>query len=76
MASLVFSPSRLRAARDAAELPRDKAAVFAGLSSAALENWELGRSKPDAARLASLCEVLGIDMGSLFVPTSLDGIPA
>jgi transcriptional regulator with XRE-family HTH domain len=67
VALLVFSPEKLRAAREAAGLPRDRAAVHAGLSIATLQGWEAGRSVPDSRLLANLCALLGVSMDSLFV---------
>ena len=67
MASLRFSPSRLREARERAHLPRDRAAVAASIASATLEAWERGRAVPDSAKLANLCAVLDISMADLFV---------
>jgi transcriptional regulator with XRE-family HTH domain len=74
VAQLRFSPSRLRAAREAAGLPRDRAAVFSGFSTAALDGWESGRSTPDSAKLANLCALLGIEMGSLFEEVELEEV--
>ena len=52
-----LDPDRLKAARG--DRPREEIALAAGVTTRTLENWESGRSEPDASQLAVIAHVTG-----------------
>lgn len=55
-----FSPKWVRADRKRLGLSAKDYAVLVGVSSLTIYNWEHGKSKPNAARLAAWAEVRGL----------------
>lgn len=51
---------RLRAARREAGLTQREVARQLGIAAASVAQWEIGRSRPDIARLARLAELYGV----------------
>jgi transcriptional regulator with XRE-family HTH domain len=60
-----FSPTRLRAARDAAGLSPAVLARAAGISRSAVSKYLSGQSSPQPAQLEALAGALGVPPGSL-----------
>ena len=58
--------ARLRAARQANGFTLDQLAVAAGLTKGFLSRVERDETSPSVATLITLCEVMSIDVGSLF----------
>lgn len=61
-----FDPEKLRLARKAAGLSRDRLAADADISSATVGLLERGSVDPRSETVAKLANALGIDPGSLF----------
>jgi transcriptional regulator with XRE-family HTH domain len=59
---------KLRIARAQAGLTQKELAQAAGFSRAAMSDYEVGRSEPDAERLAAIAHALGVQV-SFFFPT-------
>jgi DNA-binding transcriptional regulator YiaG len=58
--SLRFSPKWVKADRKRLGLSAKDYALLVGVSSLTIYNWEAGKSKPNAERLAAWAEVRGI----------------
>ncbi|EWT03617.1 XRE family transcriptional regulator [Intrasporangium oryzae NRRL B-24470] len=58
--------ARLRAARQASGLTLDQLALAAGLTKGFLSRVERDETSPSVASLITLCQVMSIDVGSLF----------
>jgi transcriptional regulator with XRE-family HTH domain len=58
-------PSRLRAAREARALSRERLAAAAGMSSRTIARAELGEAQPVPAIVAALATALGVEVESL-----------
>lgn len=78
----VFSPERLREARERASLTQEQVAQRAGLTRATVQNVERGRRAPQGYVLARLAQACGVSIDSLFVreadnlrPTDADPCP-
>lgn len=68
--SLAFGP-RLRAARISLGLTLDQLAASCDLSKGFLSRIERDDASPSVATLVALCEVMKLDVGSLFTPPVL-----
>jgi transcriptional regulator with XRE-family HTH domain len=66
MPAYAFSPRRLREARAAAGLRRERVAAEIGRSAFSYTAYELGRTAPAADLVAAMANVLGIPPGELF----------
>jgi transcriptional regulator with XRE-family HTH domain len=62
---LFISPTRLRAAREAAGLSRERAAVAIGRSYRSICQYEDGYNRPPANVLLALAEVYGVSVEDL-----------
>lgn len=62
--------SRLRAARRAQQLTIDQLAVATGLTKGFISRIERDMTSPSVATLVSLCEVLNVSIGDLFVSSA------
>jgi transcriptional regulator with XRE-family HTH domain len=71
---VTFSGERLRAAREAAGLSREHVAIELHRGMLTVARWETGHVSPNAAQLAELSRVLGVEVGELFAP--VEGGPA
>lgn len=72
--------ARIRGARKAQGLTLEQVAKTAGLTKGFLSRLERDETSPSVATLVQLCQVLSLDIGSLFaepevVKISLDGAP-
>lgn len=58
--------SRIKSAREAANLYQDTLAEMIDVKSASvISNWENDNSKPDAEKLVRLCKALGVSLSYL-----------
>lgn len=62
-----FSGSKLTELRTAAGITRERLAVDTGLSFAAVQQYEIGRSTPRTTNLARLAGRLGCRIDDLFI---------
>ena len=63
-----FDPSRLRAAREAAQLTQDALAEAANVHVNSIREWEAGRQVPRVETVALLARVLHISPADLLEP--------
>lgn len=61
----------LSAARVNAKLTQEEVAKIIKKSKNTVSNWEIGRSEIDQANLAYLCELYGVSIDNIFLPTNL-----
>jgi transcriptional regulator with XRE-family HTH domain len=66
-----LSPARLRAAREAAGLSRERAAIAVDRSYRSICNYEDGRGVPSARTLIALAEVYGVAVEDLVDPEAV-----
>jgi transcriptional regulator with XRE-family HTH domain len=64
-----FSPTRLRSARQAAQLRTEELALAVDRSNETIRSYELGRVDPPVTMVAALAEALGCRPGDLFAET-------
>jgi transcriptional regulator with XRE-family HTH domain len=64
-----FSPTRLRSARQAAQLRTEELALAVDRSNETIRSYELGRVDPPVTMVAALAEALGCRPGDLFADT-------
>ena len=67
MQTIVFSPKRLREARQQVGLSQARAAKEAAVARATIQNAEAGHHTPQADALARMAHAYGVTLDSLFV---------
>lgn len=67
MTNLVFSPERLRAARQRAGWSQVTVAQHLGIARGTVQNTEAGISRPSADHLVAMAALYGVSVESLYV---------
>jgi DNA-binding XRE family transcriptional regulator len=71
----MFSPQRLRDAREDAGKSPEHLAIAVGRSSFTVREWERGRVTPPTALLGPIAAFLGVPVASLFDEDGGAGVP-
>ena len=61
-----FYASRIKTLRNAANINQTELANALGLTRATINNWESGRSRPDASCLPMLCRILNVSQSDFY----------
>ena len=62
----LFSQEKLIEARESATVSREMVAANAGVSLTTIRSWELGLTRPNADKLATIANTCGVEIGYFY----------